>query len=78
MSANFDLQGNWKETEMEIDVIDLPAAIARSIAAKYPGAIIFGADKIEKADGKIIYEAGIKMKGKKMEVELLGDGKFVK
>lgn len=78
MSANFDLQGNWKETEMEIDVIDLPAAVVKSIHSKYPDAVISGADRTEKADGKIIYEAGIKMKGKKMEVELFGDGRFVK
>ena len=78
MSANFDLQGNWKETETEIDVVDLPVAVAKSIAAKYPGAVISAADRTEKADGKIIYGADIKMKGGKMEVELYGDGRFVK
>jgi putative PepSY-like beta-lactamase-inhibitor len=78
MYANYDLQGNWKETETEIAVTDLPEAVAKSISAKYPGAVISGAGKIEKADGKIIYEADIKMKGKKIEVELSGDGKFVK
>jgi len=78
MSANFDFQGNCKETETEIDVVDLPAAIARSIAAKYPGAVISAANKIEKARGKIFYEADLKIKGKKMEVELLADGRFLK
>lgn len=78
MSANFDLQGNWKETETEIDVVDLPGAIARSIAEKCPGAIISAANKIEKAGGKIFYEADIKLKEKKMEVELFVDGRFVK
>lgn len=77
LSANFDLQGNWKETETEIDVIDLPGTIARSIAAKYPGAVISAANKIEKAGGKIFYEANLKLKGKKIEVELLADGRFV-
>ena len=78
MSANFDLLGNWKETETEIDVVDLPGVIARSIAAKYPGAVISAANKIEKAAGKLFYEADIKLKGKKMEVELFADGRFVK
>jgi len=78
MSANFDLQGNWKETEAEIDIVDLPAVVARSIAAKYPGAVISTANKIEKAGGKMFYESAIKMKGKKMEVELFADGKFAK
>jgi uncharacterized membrane protein YkoI len=78
MSANYDLQGNWKETEAEILVKDLPEAVVRAISAKYPGAVISGADKIEKADGKIIYEADIKMNGKKKEIELFADGEFVK
>jgi hypothetical protein len=78
MSANYDLQGNWKETETEIAINDLPEAVVKSINAKYPGATISGADKIEKADGKIIYEADIKVNGNKKEIELFADGKFVK
>jgi hypothetical protein len=78
MSANFDLQGNWKETETEITVSNLPEAVVKSIKAKHPSATIEGASKIEKADGKIIYEADIKLNGKKKELELLPDGSFVK
>lgn len=78
MSANYDLQGNWKETEIEIAIKDLPEAVVKSINAKYPSAVISSADKIEKPNGKIIYEADIKMNGKKKEVELWADGKFVK
>jgi hypothetical protein len=78
MSANYDLQGNWKETETEITVKDLPVAVVRSIKAKYPSAIIFGADKVERPANKIIYEADIKINAKKKEVELFPDGKFVK
>ena len=78
MSANYDLHGNWKETETEIPVKNLPGTVVKSINAKYPGAIIFEADEIENTGGKIIFEADIKVNGKKKEVELLADGKFVK
>ncbi|HLK31259.1 MAG TPA: PepSY-like domain-containing protein [Puia sp.] len=78
MSANYDISGSWKETETEISVKDLPEAASKSIKTKYPNAIISGAGKIERADGKIVYEADIKWNGKKKEVELFADGKFVK
>ncbi len=78
MSANFDMQGNWKETESEIDIIDLPGVVARSIAEKYRGAVISAANKIERPGSRIIYEADITMKGEKMEIELFADGKWVK
>jgi hypothetical protein len=78
MSANYDLQGNWKETEKEIASKDLPEAVVNSIKAKYPAGIISGADKLERPGNKIIYEADIKINGKKKEIELFPDGKFVK
>ncbi len=78
MSANYDLNGNWKETETEIAVKDLPEAVTRSIQTKYPTSIISGADKIEQPNGKIIFEADIKLKGRKKEIELFPDGRSVK
>jgi hypothetical protein len=78
MSANFDLVGSWKETKTEIDVVDLPAVVARSIAIKYPGAVILSADKIDKSDGKIIYVANLEVKSKKIEAQVFADGRFVK
>ena len=78
MSANFDLQGNWKETETEIAITELPAAVSKSIRENYHGATIRGASKIEKPDGKMIYEADLNWEGKKKEVELYPDGKLVK
>ena len=78
MSANYDLQGNWKETETEMQIKDLPEAVVKSINTKYPGTTIYGASKTENPGGKIIYEADIKVNDKKKEVELFADGKFVK
>ena len=78
MSANYDLQGNWKETETERQVKNLPEAVVKSINRKYPGATISGASKTESPGGKIIYEADVKVDGKKKEAKLFEDGKFVK
>lgn len=78
MSANFDLNGSWVETETKINVSDLPAAVTNSINTKYPGNTIVGADKLEKPDGKVMYETVIKVKDKKREIEINPDGSFVK
>lgn len=78
MSANFDSNGSWVETETKINVRDLPAAVTNSINTKYSGNSIVGADKLEKPNGKIIYETVIKVKDKKKEIEMNPDGSFVK
>jgi|SRR5579862_3108842 len=78
MSANFDLEGNWKETETVVTAQDLPAAVLQSIKARYPTAIISGGDKVERPVNNIIYEVNIKTAGGKKEVELFPDGKFIK
>src|SRR5579862_4794288 len=44
MSANYDLQGNWRETETEIPVNQTPPSIIKSIHDKYAGAVISGVD----------------------------------
>jgi hypothetical protein len=78
MSANYDLQGNLKETEKEILVKELPDEVVKAIQKKYVKAVIYEADKIEKQDGKIIYETDIKINGRKKELELYADGRFVR
>jgi Putative beta-lactamase-inhibitor-like, PepSY-like len=78
VSANFGLDGSWKETETTINTTDLPAAVTRAANIKYPGAVIFLCERIEKPDSKILYEVNIKMKNKKKELEMDGEGNFVK
>jgi len=77
ISANFDLDGNWIETETVIPVSDLPAAVSTSIAKKYSGAIIIMAEKLEMPGGKILYETSFNVKNKKKSIELNPDGSFV-
>jgi hypothetical protein len=78
LSANFLDNGNWTETEAMIAVAELPAAVVAAVTAKYPAYTITGADKIEKADGKITYEAEIKKGSKKSEVILTENGTIIK
>jgi len=75
-SANFGLDGSWKETETTINTADLPAAVMNAIKAKYPGGVITLAEKVEKPD-KTYYETVIKINNKKKEIEILPDGKFM-
>jgi Putative beta-lactamase-inhibitor-like, PepSY-like len=78
MSANFLTDGTWTETEAVIAVTELPAPVVATVTANYAGYTITGADKIEKANGAITYEAEIKKGSKKKEVILKADGTIVK
>jgi hypothetical protein len=78
MSANYDLRGNWKETETSVRPKDLPPQIIKAIANRYPGSVIRAADELERPAGKLIFEADIKTGAIKKEVELFADGRFVK
>lgn len=77
VSANFGLDGSWKETETTINPSELPAAVTNAVNTKYPGNSIFLTEKIEKPENKIFYEVNIKWKGKKKELELDANGNFV-
>jgi Putative beta-lactamase-inhibitor-like, PepSY-like len=78
VSANFGVDGKWTETESTITAGELPAAVSNSINTKYPGAVIYLAEKIEKPEGTLLYEVHINVRGKKKELELNPDGSFVK
>jgi uncharacterized membrane protein YkoI len=77
VSANFNTDGSWTETETKIPVPDLPSPVSAAITGKYPGAVIAIAEKVEKP-GKVYYEVQLKTSGKKKEAELTADGKFMK
>lgn len=58
ISASFSPAGQWLETENEIEVAALPAAVRTALAGKK----IKEAAKITRADGMIVYEAEVKRK----------------
>ena len=76
VSANFKHDGSWVETETTIKANELPSAVTNAINTKYPGAIYTRTEKIEKPGGKILYEAVIKVNGKRKEMEVNPDGSF--
>ncbi len=58
ISASFSTAGQWLETEKEIEVAELPAAVRTALA----GQKIKEAAKITRADGMTVYEAEVKRK----------------
>lgn len=78
MSANFSEEGEWLETETEIQVTSLPQVVTDAVNRDYKDAKITGASKIERPDNKIIYEADIKYNHHKKEVLYDEQGNGVK
>lgn len=77
-SANFLKDGSWVETEMEIAITELPAAVATGVHNRYPGATILKVYKIDNAKAEQTYEAEIKDGNKNRELDLKADGSLVK
>ena len=77
-SANFLTDGSWVETEAEISMADVPAAVKTAVEKKYPGAVISKVYKIDNSKGELTYEAEIKTGGKKKELVLKADGTIIK
>ena len=60
MSASFDSTGNFLESEVGIDISELPASITKFINDEISGVEISEAAKITDAKGVVTYEAEIK------------------
>ncbi|MBI3510507.1 MAG: hypothetical protein HY064_07575 [Bacteroidetes bacterium] len=64
-------------SEFEIVNDDVPSAVSSAFQTKYPSAQ--GTEwEVESEDGHMIYEAGFKVDGKRMEAEFKPDGTFIK
>ena len=74
MSALFDTNGAWLETETVIQVNELPANVADYIAKNYKGAKIREAAKLKMPNGDTNYEAEVN--GKDLIFD--ANGKFIK
>lgn len=59
MSALFEANGTMTESEMDIKVADLPAAVLSYVKDHYQGKSIKEGAKITKADGTVNYEAEV-------------------
>ncbi len=74
MSVLYNTKGMAEETEMDMKVEMLPAAVKAALAKDYKNVKIAEAAKITKADGTVMYEA--EMKGK--DYLFTPKGKFIK
>lgn len=74
MSAVIDKMGNITETESDIAIKQLPAAISAYVKQHYKGAQITEASSIKKSGGEMNYEARVKGK----DVIFDSNGKFLK
>lgn len=73
-SALFDAKGSLLETEVEIELKQLPAGVVEYVKAHYANQSVKEAAKITDAAGAVTYEAEIKG----MDLIFDSNGKFVK
>lgn len=76
MEIVYDIEGNVIETEIEIDVSDLPDAIVKYINDNYSDYKIDEAEKIENGEG-VLYEVEIEYKRSELELMFDGNGNFL-
>ena len=76
--AYFASNGKWLETQAGIALSELPKPVTETIAKKYPGCSIVGAEKIEDVKKGILYETDIMSPHTKKELELKSDGTLYK
>jgi len=74
MAATFDAKGVFQESEIAIQVSELPASVTAYMKGHYKGIAVKEAAKITKPNGAINYEAAIKGK----DVLFDANGKFIK
>lgn len=74
MSALFNSDGIWVETETKIPTIYLPKEIVAVIQTNYQGKTLVGVDRIETNKNETLYEAELKSGIKIKEVVFNSDG----
>jgi len=78
VSALFSLNGAWLETEEDVKVELLPAAVKTTMDGQFQNATIKECEKVTKPDNSITYELEIKTSEGVKEVVLNTDGVLVK
>jgi len=73
LTASFDLEGKWLETEAEIEKSELPEVVKSAIEKQYAGAKLGECARIESPEFNG-YEIALKLKGKEIEVQSTKDG----
>ena len=73
MSSNFNLKGEWLETETTISKVDLPQAIHDAITHLYPGYQIEKAESCQQVEKALSYEFELKNERTDDELEATFD-----
>jgi len=73
VSAYFEADGTWLETEAEISAADLPEAIKNTIATEFANYEMEGIKKVEKANADLTYEVELESEEEDMAIEVLFD-----
>ncbi|MCF6185068.1 MAG: PepSY-like domain-containing protein [Bacteroidales bacterium] len=76
-SANFAVDGTWKETEHEIQKSEIPAIVKNTINTEFAGYKIKEAEISETVEGKV-YEFELRKEKTETEVAVSPTGKVVK
>ncbi len=76
MSANFDVQGNWKETETDLEKDEVPSVVMNVLKAKYPGYKVKDAAFTETSEFNA-YEIVINKGESKKEITIDKTGKIL-
>ncbi len=76
MSANFDVQGNWKETETDLEKDEVPSTVMNVLNAQYPGYKVKDAAFTETPKFSA-YEIVIKRGESKKEITIDKTGKIL-
>jgi len=76
-SINFDNSGKWLETETELKISALPAAVQSTISKEFAGFKADEASKVESAKDGICYEAELEKGKEEWEVLFSADGKVL-
>lgn len=78
MSANFNSDGTWLETETEIKTADLPQAVKDAIASQFAGYKMEEASLVETPDVAAAYEVELEKGETTIEALFKADGTLVK
>lgn len=77
MSATFDANGSWQETETTIEMKDVPEPVKNFIHTNYAGYSIRESEHVETASNGLLYELEIKKGDETLEIKLTPDGTFL-
>ena len=70
-------EGEVEETEKEIDADDLPKAVTRAAAKRFPNGKITKVEEVTDENEKVVYELAVTNKGKKLEAVMSPNGKIL-